>query len=319
MTLIVGIICKDAIVLAADSQTTKGAAKQLGTNKISIVEFANGKAAVAESGSILSNVAIEVFQNLARGKQIKNELTIAKTAEAAIREVVAGITTHLNPNPSDTDRQNLLRADENYFELMVAYYFGNKPCLYILRSAWAVPFRATSYFATSGIAGDLANYILQEHTARDMDKDLASVIAIKTVKDAIDYVEGCGLPIRVALVHKPYRKRPFKVVPKNGNEHLTVSICERVYGEVTTEPGRVEIIKAEKVEGITKIISNVEQKTKGARNKRLHRALQIQSEAYSRKLNKEWSDYAKQHPKQAAEFEAKIVTGQSFELLPDEE
>jgi hypothetical protein len=51
VTLILGIICRDAIVLAADSQTTKGSAKQLGANKISVAEFGNGKAAVAESGS----------------------------------------------------------------------------------------------------------------------------------------------------------------------------------------------------------------------------------------------------------------------------
>jgi 20S proteasome alpha/beta subunit len=320
VTLILGIVCKDSIVLAADSQTTKGVAKQLGTNKISVVDFANGKAAVAESGSILSNVAIELFQMKARGKAIENQLTVAKTAEEAVREVIAGITKHLNPNSTDIDRQNLLRMDDNYFELMIAYYYGFKPCLYTLKSAWCVPFRSTAHFATSGIAGDLANYILQEHTAKDMEKNLASVIAIKTVKDAIDYVEGCGPPIRVALVHKPYRKRPYKLVPKKGNEHLAMSIGEKVYGEVKTEPSSVYIYDAEKVEAITKIISNVEQKTKASRNNSLHKALQDQSDAYFKKMEKEAASFRKKFPSIAAEYDRRIAkTAEVFEILPDNE
>jgi hypothetical protein len=264
---------------------------------------------------LLSNAAIHIFQNLARGRQIENELTIPRTAEEAVREVVAGITKHLNPNSPDKERQSLLFEEHNYFELRVAYYFGNKPCLYILKSAWCIPVPASSFFLTSGIAGDLANYILQEHTAPGMDTNLASVIAIKTVKDAIDYVEGCGLPIRVALIHKPYRQRPFKLIPTEGT-----NAGKRVYGEVQIEPSWIQIYEPEKVEGITQIISNVEQKTKGSRNKRLHMALQDQSKAYSKKLEKEWSAFCRAYPERAAELEANIVkTGQSFEILPDNE
>jgi 20S proteasome alpha/beta subunit len=321
VTLIVGLICKDAIVLAADSQTTKGTAKQLGANKISVVEFENGKAAVAESGSAsLSNAAIQIFQSLAKGKKIENELTVAKTAELAVRQVLAGITQHLNPNSPDRDRQDFLFQDINYFELMVAYYFGNKPCLYILKSAWGIPVPASSFFLTSGIAGDLANYILQEHTTRDMDKNLAPVIVIKTVKDAIDYVEGCGLPIRVALVHKPYRQQPFKVVPKKGSEHLAISIGEEVFGEVESVPSSVQLYEATKVEGITKIISTIEQKGKNSRNKKLHKALQAQTNAYFRKMEREFMDFAKKHPGFAAKAWAEMEkTGQAYRIVPDSE
>jgi len=321
VTLIVGIICKDAIVLAADSQTTKGASKQLGTNKINIVEFANGKAAIAEAGSILSNVAIEALKNLAKGKQIENELTIAKTAEAAVREVLKGITMHLNPTSSDQDRQNFLQTDENYFELMIAYYFGNKPCLYTIRSPWCVPFPATSYFSTSGIASDLANYILKEHTERGMDKNLTYVIAIKTVKDAIDNVEGCGLPIRLAMIRKPFRQRPYRLEPTHPNQLGGIGV--RVYGDVTIEPSWIQIFTPDHVEGITKIIANVEQNTKASRNKRVHEALKRQNNAYLKKANKQWEEMQKKYPEQAAETEARIAAsmevGQAFEILPDEE
>jgi 20S proteasome alpha/beta subunit len=321
VTLIVGIICKDGIVIAADSQTTKGQSKLLGANKINVIEFANGKAAVAESGSILSNVVIEALQNKARGTEIVDELTIAKTAESAVREVIAGITQHLNPESlGGVDRQKLLMVDDNYFELMIAYYFGNKPRIYIIRSAWVVPFSSALYFATSGIAGDFANYILKEHTVPEMDKNLASVIAIKTVKDAIDYVEGCGLPIRLALVHKPYRQRPFKVVAKKGNEHLAVSIGEKVYGEVEVVPSSIQIYEPEKIEGITEIISKVERETRDARNDKFHKAIQDQSKAYFKKIAKGWAKFCKTHP-DVSEAMAKHIeeTSEAFELLPDAE
>jgi 20S proteasome alpha/beta subunit len=49
MTLIIGIVCLDGIVLAAESQTTMPSqSKLLGTDKIHIVEFEHDKVLVAE-------------------------------------------------------------------------------------------------------------------------------------------------------------------------------------------------------------------------------------------------------------------------------
>jgi len=199
VTLIVGIICRDAIVLAADSQTTKGIAKIPGTTKIRVIDFVNGKALVAESGSAsLSNSAIEAFQRLAKVVKIEDEFTISKSAEAAVREIRNQITSLHPTNNSPQEWQDYFFRDENYFELMVAYYHGGNPHLYKLNPVWCIPVPATFYFLTSGIAADLANYILKEHTEPMMDSEFASVIAIKVVEDAIEYVEGCGSPTRVA-------------------------------------------------------------------------------------------------------------------------
>jgi hypothetical protein len=249
---------------------------------------------------------------MASGRQVENELDIAKTAEMAIREVVSGITRHLNPNSPDRERQSLLFEEHNYFELMVAYYFKKKPCIFILKSAFSIPIPipASSFFATSGIASDLANYILQEHAAPGMEADLASIIAIKTVKDAIDYVEGCGLPIRVALIRKPYRKRTYQLMPKKG----------KVYGEVETESGDIQIYHPEKVKVITKIISTIEQTGKSFRNKKLHKAFQDQSHAILQKTIKEWNEFRKKYPDLAEETGAKIIEAiGAFDILPDEE
>jgi hypothetical protein len=55
VTIAIGLICDDVIVPAAVSQTTSnssfGAIKRLGTQKISILEFSDAKALIAQAGS----------------------------------------------------------------------------------------------------------------------------------------------------------------------------------------------------------------------------------------------------------------------------
>jgi 20S proteasome alpha/beta subunit len=262
VTLIVGIICKDAIVLAADSQTTRGFAKQLGTNKINTVEFQNGKVLVAESGSAsLSTAAIEIFQRKARGIKIESDSTVGDLAKESVREVVKGITEHLGTVSSDTERQTFLFQEVNYFELMIAYYFEGKPHLEKLNPAWCIPVRATSYFATSGIAGDLANYILLKHTTPEMDCKLAFVIGIKVLLDAINNVEGCGHPIKVALIFPPASIGGLDLYPSGD-----------VYGNVYSGNPTRELTR-ETVDEITEIIGRVEQQTQTNQIKKFHSIL----------------------------------------------
>jgi 20S proteasome alpha/beta subunit len=273
VTLIIGIICKDGIVLAADSQTTKGAARQLGTNKIRVVEFGNGKAIVAESGSAsLSARAIEVFQRKAAGRKIEDDSTIAKAAEESVREIRSSLTS-LHPNCNFPDRwQQFFNEDINYFELMLAYYFEGKPHLYKLNPLWCIPVPATAHFMTSGIAGDLANYVLQEYANPGMESELASVVAIKAVEDAIEYVEGCGGPPRVALIRTPTGVPPL--VSPASSQVLGISPNFQPYAYYT-DP--VVIFPREKVEGIAKVIASVEQRMKAAQNKSILKALRSQT------------------------------------------
>jgi len=266
VTLIVGIICKDAIVLAADSQTTKGNARQLGANKISVADFKNGKAIIAESGSAsLSVSAIQVFQRMALATKIENELTIAKTAEAAIRNIRAELMSQHPNSSSPIDWQNFFFQEVNYFELMIAYFFEGRPCLYKLNPAWCIPVTATSHFMTSGIASDLANYILQEYSDPKMDNKLASVIAIKVIEDAIEYVEGCGSPPRVAVIQTP---------TETPGHPLRLGLSER--GEFSRLPQYTEpvvVFPQKRVEEISRIIASVEKQAKETRIKKIHKAL----------------------------------------------
>jgi 20S proteasome alpha/beta subunit len=294
VTLIVGIICKDGIVLAADSQTTRGASKQSGTDKINVIEFANGKALMAESGSAaLSGRVIEIFQKKSAATKITDESTISKLAEESLREVRLSITSlHPEKNTSE-DWQDYFGREINYFELMLAYYFNRKPHLYIFNPLWAIPVKSSSYFATSGIAAELANYILREHTEPKMDSEFASVIAIKVVEDAIEYVEGCGSPPRVALIQPPIEVPDLLDTLSGKTESAGYSL--RSYSYHTSEP--VTIFPQEKVEEIAKIISSVEQKSKNTQNKKIHQALRSQTEKAFKEFLKDWKPRLKSKSK----------------------
>jgi 20S proteasome alpha/beta subunit len=295
VTLIIGIICKDAIVLAADSQTTKGTVKQSGTNKISEIKFTNGNALVAEAGSAsLSNRVVELFKRDAVVTDIVDDSTISKLLQKCLREVRHDLTSLHAGNISPKEQQEYFLDENNCFELMLAYYQGSKPRIYKFNPLWCIPSPAITYFETSGIASELANYILREHTAPGMDSKFASVIAIKVVKDAIDYVEGCGPPIRLATVHKPYRYKPIK---RDG-------AGKKVYGDICVQSSRVAVCPSNVVEEIASIISKVEEETKSTRNNKIHKALKDQTESTVKQMQKMWAVLRKKDPESATELES---------------
>jgi ATP-dependent protease HslVU (ClpYQ) peptidase subunit len=88
MTIIVGLICKNAIVLASDSQTTTGTSKRCDAEKFAIVKFSNAEVLVAQAGnaSSLSRV-IEVLRDLAKGQKLTDYRGVADIAQKAMRQL----------------------------------------------------------------------------------------------------------------------------------------------------------------------------------------------------------------------------------------
>src|SRR6267142_6580303 len=55
VTLIVGIVCRDGIVMASDSQTTCASMKMLDAIKMEEVEHATGRALIGGAGAVISS------------------------------------------------------------------------------------------------------------------------------------------------------------------------------------------------------------------------------------------------------------------------
>ena len=91
MTLIAGIVCRDAIVVVADSQVSYGQLKLPNSNKINVVGFPHRKVAlIAESGEVgLSNRILDAIKVRAASADIRDENAIPLTVQAAVMQVRA--------------------------------------------------------------------------------------------------------------------------------------------------------------------------------------------------------------------------------------
>lgn len=307
VTLIVGIVCKDAVLLAADGQTTRGT-KKSPTEKIHTVDFDNGSVLVAESGiASLATDTISIFRTLAKTRKIEDEYSVKRTAEEAIRMVTERVKlAHSTPTTTPRQAQDLFGSDLNYFELMIASYHGygnqTQPQLLKLNPLWgtAIPMASHEFFLTSGVGADIADFVLKEHAQPKMEWRFASLIAIKAVKDAIEHVEGCGPPIRVATLTPPHVYQ----------HHLSpLGNPPSVLDWMSFRPLSYILFDKDRIDELSRIVDSVESKTKEARNKIIHRELKRQSEAQFKKmqrdmenlmgkaLHKAYSDSSKEKPK----------------------
>jgi hypothetical protein len=116
-----------------------------------------------------------------------------------------------------------------------------------------------------------------------MDCEFASVIAIKVVEDAIEYVEGCGSPPRVALIQTPVGVPP--IVPPGEPRAPNFGYSPPHSYSYYTEP--VVIFPQEKIGEIAKIIASVERQTKGAQNKKIHKAMRSETDKLLKDLMKD--------------------------------
>jgi hypothetical protein len=217
VTLIVGIVCRDAVVLAADSQTSYGTLKLAGTNKISRVDFKGGKSVlVAESGMVtLSRQAIDIFSTKAKQTAATSKEGISRLLKESLFEVRLGQIGLYPKRKYTLEEWKEYFRDKNPVELTTAYFWEDEPCLFTIsidecQVVWA------KEYSVSGVGDYLGHYLLKEYFIPRMDRDLGAAIAIKIAKDAATYVEGCNTPIKAALIERslaPWQFPPLPYIP----------------------------------------------------------------------------------------------------------
>jgi len=119
MSILIGIICPEAIVLAADSHITEAYEGTFASvNKISSVKFwPNDEVLIAQAGLWpLTNRIVERIREKAKGVRIINTETVTKIVEDSIRE---------SKSPLDEEQEKYV--NENPPALMLAFYIG-KTC-----------------------------------------------------------------------------------------------------------------------------------------------------------------------------------------------
>jgi 20S proteasome alpha/beta subunit len=199
VTLIVGIVCRDAVILAAESETTRGNAKYQGTHKLHIIPFKSGhRAIIGEAGSAFpAGVCADAVERIASITDVDNEYAIPKAVEAAFREMVKG--GH-GPKMGSRKCQEFHGQEDNYFQFLIGYYFNGKPHLYEFSSYYASARKCPRPFAVVGIGGDLAEYLLRPFAVAEMPAKQAMFTAVYVVGEVKNSVAGCGGPTQLAIL-----------------------------------------------------------------------------------------------------------------------
>jgi 20S proteasome alpha/beta subunit len=205
VTIAIGLICKgkekhhNRIVLACDSETTDGGMKNSNAKKLGVVGFVNGSFLVTQAGSAeIGDKVIEIMQKKASQLLlIENEEIIPNLARDAIREVRSHFV-ELNKDCPRIDWQRFFWV-ENPLDLLIAYYFENKPFLYHLDIDRAIPFRIKDSFRAIGAGKDLATFLLKEYDQADPGFLFGDLIAQSVIEKVIPNVSGCGYPAWVSL------------------------------------------------------------------------------------------------------------------------
>ena len=146
VTIIVGIICKDAIVIASDSQTTSGARKATDSDKVSVLQLQDAKALVAQSGSsVLGARAVEILEGLAANQPLSDRRSVADLAQKAMRLLTQELRAK-NCDCSMEELHEILRKQGLECELMLAHYFDGQPYIYTVNLLIGIANKAQKHY-----------------------------------------------------------------------------------------------------------------------------------------------------------------------------
>src|ERR1051326_5453612 len=268
VTLIVGIICRDGIVMAADSQTTWETGKSWSTIKMTELRHPGGLALIAEAGAdITSGKVVEQLKDLAVQGGSFEQHSLPELAAVAVKKVRDKLREQQFSCSSEEFQEFLLREGLGR-ELMLAHYEGHapflrSPCIDTIKLSLGLANRARGSFETIGSGADLANYLLTDLWSPEMDCATASLIAVLTVEIAKRHDPYCGGPARLGILRYPSAGLASHALTES--ETRTRSL-ERAFAAPI-------ILSQSDTDEIVKLVSEVESSTKAARAAIIQRAL----------------------------------------------
>jgi len=209
VTLIIGIICREGIVIASDSATTDTSnGVQQNTQKIHPVPFSNGNTVlVANSGSTESSeFAVRHMQEAAKTVALAG-MNAFEVLEKAIGETKRWMLFQKkSPGKSGKATLNELKNiwDQNAYTLMWAYEIEKKKYLYGFdwNKEPGMPKRYKS-FGAIGCGDEIAKFLLRDIDCSLMNLAEAATTAIYAVSVAKKLYGACGGPIQVATMISP--------------------------------------------------------------------------------------------------------------------
>lgn len=194
MTVAIGFKCSDGILLATDRQysgTTSNSSKRLDAEKITIIDFDNGYALVAESGGVaLSRNFVETFRRMAETKVIADRYSVSDTAEAAMFETKRSFAATLGLTLPQLDEK--FRNEGLSAECIVASIFNDEKLLFTISSGMPKKSEVKEQFIAVGSGCMLAEHILGMYHNPDAEMYPGSVLAAHVIEVIKEQDAYCG-------------------------------------------------------------------------------------------------------------------------------
>jgi 20S proteasome alpha/beta subunit len=180
VTFIAGIVCRDGVVLAADSQITTGNHKETWGNKINVVKLKDGIALVAEAGLVpLSNRALEIIHEMAKDAVLDKDDSFPILVRDAVWKVRNEQYALYPKQRGATKWMNFFLQPQNYFDLIGGYCWAGKWKVFSVNLAYCqVEVPKGSFFMTRGSGATVGKHLLARFANADMSIDAASVMAL---------------------------------------------------------------------------------------------------------------------------------------------
>jgi 20S proteasome alpha/beta subunit len=180
MTVVVGLRCKDGIVICADQQVTSPGSHKYNECKINIETVHREPVVFAYSG--LPSLARE-----AREKML-NKIGDEEPTDDLVREAADAVLTDVGRTWTDVDLRMLIGINRT-LEDPTLYKFDGRG-LHV----------ADNYSLLGFGESALIRYFIETMYSPDLGLDDATNLALYLVQKAEDYIDGCGGPIDVAIL-----------------------------------------------------------------------------------------------------------------------
>ncbi len=206
VTIAIGMLGDDAILVAADSQSTRDNVKSTKAFKLDTVLMADAEILIAQAGHV--DNASMVLQSLARkakGTSLSCDDTFAKLIQDALFEVRSEMRRqHFNCSSEELDEH--MYKEELSCHILAAHYFNGLPYIYHgnLVSGTAPKVAGgrnpEQYYATAGTGRDLASYLLDEYSKPGMSFNPAFATLIYTIGEVKKHDTYCSGLTRLGFI-----------------------------------------------------------------------------------------------------------------------
>jgi 20S proteasome alpha/beta subunit len=198
VTIAIGFVCKDAVVLVSDSQmSTESKFKRFDERKVFPLRFADGTWALIAISGLLDSAARfrEILEAKTELATVSHSRSIANTMEEALRETRSHFVSYIS-GEGVTDNEKAQHLELLHFEVLLAYYHDGKPYLYhsALHHGSAIPCRNT--FEAIGCGTDVASFILTGCDMPNRDDGEALGLAFYAVEACKKFDKQCGGPFQ---------------------------------------------------------------------------------------------------------------------------